>query len=85
MADFMVGLDIAGRVLDGAEKVASLARQAIEAFQNNDDSKALELLNEAISHYEAGAPGARAELEAVKARVQTRIDGRFPPGGSSER
>jgi hypothetical protein len=71
-------ITIATLVITGAEKAAELAKAALDAYREHDDEKALALLDEALAHFDAGSAGVRVALEAVKARIQARIDAKFP-------
>jgi ketopantoate hydroxymethyltransferase len=73
---------LAVSLLGASAEIAKLAAAAIEAAKADDDAKALELLDQAVTKQEAGISAARAELEAVKQRVAARIDAKFDTSGT---
>lgn len=73
-------LTIAALIIEAASKGATLAAQAIESSQAGYDAKALDLLDQAIAHFEDSASPIRAKLDATKAKVAQAIKDKFPNG-----
>lgn len=77
----MAALEIAELALVAAEKAAELIEQAIETAKAGDDARALEQLDEALAHFDAGSSPARAALAKVKADTDAEIAEKFDTGG----
>lgn len=73
-------LDLSTAVLSAGVKLAGLAEQAFAAARAGDDAKALEHLDEAVTHLGDATPVVRAQLEALKVTVKARMDAKFPAG-----
>lgn len=63
---------VALAVLSAAAKAYPLIVEAVAAARSGDDSRSLELLNQALDHYDAGAKAARDSLAAVIGRVDAK-------------
>lgn len=78
------GIGLATLIIDGGAKAIALATQALQAYREQDDAKALGLLDQALDHFDSTTPVVRAELEEIKARAKQRIADKFPPASAVE-
>lgn len=70
-------ISIALMVAQGAYKLYGFIVGAIQAAKEGDDAKALAELDAALLHLDGTLATLRAELDAVKQRIEARIKAKF--------